>query len=173
MKEQNSKTLYIVLIVLIALLILAVLIWRFSSNRFISASGVKTYEVDEYLDAMDQKQISEWFENIGGEYDTAYVLRHIEVSNLEFQTVYNYVIYVPSAGKDSVVGVGTSGSIFHHYLKLELDTDGQSGNIIFCITFYTDQEMDFKVYIDGKKINTEITDVDFNLIPFSESNMEK
>lgn len=53
---------------------------------------------------------------------------------------------------DSTVGIGTAGSLTGPKLMLELDTEGQAGDVIYCITFFTDEEMDFMVSVDGKKV---------------------
>lgn len=114
---------------------------------------------------MGVEQFSDLFQDVGDNYNTAYVLQYSGESNLDFKTISTYAVYVPGAGSASAVGLGTSGPVFSRHLKLDLDSTGQTGNDVYCITSHSDKEMDFRVYLDGKRIDTKIVDVDFNPIP--------
>lgn len=165
MKKQKTKIWMIVMIVA-ALLVLAVIIVDLvaGAGGDVSSSGIKRYDADEYLKAMNKEQITGWFEEAGSRSDTAYVLRHKGDSPLEYDAVYHYAVYIPGIGKDSMVGLGTAGLSLAPYLKLELEAGGQAGTI-FGITLHTNKKMGFRVYLDEKRINTEILDVDFDPLP--------
>lgn len=163
--SKQKRLFFIVCISVFLLIVLMVLIFSFSGKTSASLSGVNKYTADEYLTAMDQQQVTDWFETAGDKHDTAYVLRHIGTSDIGFQKAYAYAVYVPSAGKDSAVGLGSSGSLFNRYLKFNLDPDVQGEGAVFCITYFTDDDTDFRVYMDSSRISTEMTDVDFRLNP--------
>ena len=160
MKKQHSKVFYIVPVLAVILVISAVLLLFFPGSGSASASGILSLNTDEYVKAMGVEQFSDLFQD-----NMAYVLQYAGESNLDFKTTSTYAVYVPGAGSASAVGLGTSGPVFSRHLKLDLDSTGQTGNDVYCITSHSDKEMDFRVYLDGKRIDTKIVDVDFNPIP--------
>ena len=165
MKKQHSKVFYIVPVLAVILVISAVLLLFFPGSGSASASGILSLNTDEYVKALGVEQFSDLFQDVGDNYNTAYVLQYAGESNLDFKTISTYAVYVPGAGSASAVGLGTSGPVFSRHLKLDLDSTGQTGNDVYCITSHSDKEMDFRVYLDGKRIDTKIVDVDFNPIP--------
>lgn len=130
-----------------------------------SASGIKTYGVDEYLERMGKEQLSELFENMDDENNTAYALHHSAESDIDYLTLNTYAVYIPNAGGVSASGLVTAGPVFGRHLRLTLEANGQVGNGIFCPTIHSDKNMDFRVYLDGKRMDTEIAEVDFNPLP--------
>lgn len=166
---KRSKTKKFIIIIVFMVLLLVVLLFIFFPGRgTVSASGIKTYAVDEYLEWMGKERLSELFKNIGSENNTAYVLRYFAESSIDGRTVCTYAVYVPSAAAVRAAGLETDGSIFSRYLKLLLESKKQAGGCIFCFTHYSDKQMDFSVTLDGKRMDTKITDVDFNPIPSTE-----
>lgn len=168
MKKQKSKVLYISLALAVILIIAVVLFLFFPGNGSASASGILTLNTDDYVNAMGAEQLSDLFKDMNSDYNTAYVLRHVGESILDFETACTYAVYVPGAGEASAIGLGTSGSVFSRHLNFKLEATGQEGEAVYCITSHSDKEMDFQVYLDGKKIDTRIIDVDFNPAPFIE-----
>lgn len=166
---KSSKTKkFIIMIVFMVLLLVVLLFIFFPGKGTASASGIKTYGVDEYLEWMGKEQLCELFENMGSENNTAYVLRYSAESGLDGRTVCTYAVYVPSAAAVRAAGLETDGFVFDRDLKLLLESKKQAGGGIFCFTHYSDEKMDFSVTLDGKRIDTKITDVGFNPIPSTE-----
>lgn len=154
-------------IIIIIIILLSIIVFRIfcAGKGTASASGIKTFSEDEYLKLMGKESLSEMFENMEVENNTAYVLRYFGKSDLNYKTVNTYAVYVPGAGEVSPASL-ENASLSGRYLRLMLEESGEAGNEVFCITFHSDKEMDFRVYIDGKRMNTEISDVDFNPIPY-------
>lgn len=152
-------------ILLTILLLVVLLLIFFPGKGTASVSGIKTYGVDEYLNLMGKEQISELFENIGGENNTVYVLHHSAESDLDYRTMNTYAVYIPNAEGVSASELETVGPVFGRHLRLVLAAKEQAGNGIFCLTIHSDKNMDFRVYHDGKRMDTEIAEADFNLRP--------
>lgn len=154
-------------IIIIIFILLSITVFRIfcAGKGTASASGIKTFSEDEYLKLMGKESLSEMFENMEGENNTAYVLRYFAKSDLDYKTDNAYAVYVPCAGEVSPASLETAGSVSGRYLRLMLEESREDDNAVFCITFHSDKEIDFRVYIDGKRMNTEISDVDFNPIP--------
>lgn len=166
MNKKKLKRIYTVFMFTAILIVPVILLFFFPVSG--SVSGIRTYGTDEYLKAMDKEELPELFVNTGGRYDIACVLRYTEEGDIGFPASAYYAVYVPGAGDSSAIGLETSGPVFRRYLKLNLDSGGQSGNSVFCLTFHSDKEMDFRVYLNGKKIDTAIMDVAFNPVLFFE-----
>lgn len=164
MLKSKHKICAIIIIIIILLSIIVFGIFC-AGKGTASASGIKTFSVDEYLKLMGKGSFSETFENMEGENNTAYVLRYSAKNDFDYKTVSAYAVYVPCAGEVSLASLETTDSVFGCYLRLMLEESGEAGNAVFCITFHSDKEMDVRVYIDGKRMNTEISDVDYNPIP--------
>lgn len=154
-----------IFIILTILLLVVLLLIFFPSKGAASASGIKTYGVDEYLEWMGKEQLSELFENMDDENNTAYVLHHSAESDTDYQTMNTYAVYIPTIGGISASGLATAGPVFGRHLRLTLEANGQADNGVFCLTIHSDKNMDFRVYLDGKRMDTEIAEVDFNPLP--------
>lgn len=165
-EEIMSKTkkfgIFIILAIFLSVVLLLIF---FPSKGTTSASGVKTYGVDEYLEWMGKEQLSELFYNMDDENNTAYVLHHSAESDTDYRTMNTYAVYIPNAGGVSASGLVTAGPVFGRHLRLTLEANGQAGNGIFGLTIHSDKNMDFRVYLGGKRVNTEIKEVDFNPLP--------
>lgn len=162
MLKTKKRGMFIILTILLSAVLLLIFI---PGKGAASASGMKTYGVDEYLEWMGKEQLSELFENMDGENNTVYVLHHSAKSGLDYRTMNTYAVYIPNAGGVSASGLETAGPVFGRHLKLMLEANGQAGNGIFCLTIHSDKNMDFRVYLDGKRMDTEIAEVDFNPLP--------
>lgn len=162
MLKSKHKMCAIIIIILLLIIVFRV----FCANKgTASPSGIKTFSEDEYLKLMGKESLSETFENMEGENNTAYVLRYSAKNDSDYKTVNTYAVYVPGAREVSPASLEITDSVFGCYLMLMLEESGEAGNAVFCITFHSDKEMDVRVYIDGKRMNTEILDVDYNPIP--------
>lgn len=165
MTKSSKSKMWAVWIALAVLSLVALSLLFFPGKGAASASGIKTYGVDEYLEWMGKEQLSELFENMDDENNTAYVLHHSAESDLDYRTLNTYAVYIPNAGGVSASGLATAGPVFGRHLRLTLEANGQVGNGIFCLTIHSDKNMDFRVYLDGKRMDTEIAEVDFNPLP--------
>lgn len=159
---------YGIFITLTMLLSVVLLLIFFPSKGTASASGIKTYRVDEYLELMGKGQISELFENVDGESSTAYVLHYSAESDLDYRTLNTYAVYIPNAGGVSASELETAGPVFSRHLRLALTAKEQADNAVLCFSFYSDKEMAFRVYLDGKRMDMKVTDVDFHPSPSAE-----
>lgn len=159
-----GKILLLVLLTPVLLILLAVFSFGALGGGSYS-SGFVSYEVDEYRKLIGEEQADAWLEEAGGRYDTAYVLRHA-VRREDGTYENSFAVYVPCVGEDTSVGLGGTASFFgKRALRLDLESGGQTGNVIFCVTSYADEEMGLKVYCDGKKLDTVFRDVGFNPVP--------
>ena len=163
---KNSKTKKFGIIIVIVLLLSVFLIF-IPGKGTASATGIKTFSEDEYLKLMGIESLSEMFENMDSEDNAAYVIQYSAESGLDYETANTYAVYVPSAGEVLAAGLETAGTVFHRYLRLMLEKNGQADNEVFCLTFHSDKKMDFRVFLDGKPLDTEIMEVDFNPLPSS------
>lgn len=165
MSKTKKYGIFIILTILLSVVLLLIF---FPSKGAASASGVKTYGVDEYLEWVGKEQLSELFENMDDENNTAYVLHHSAESDLDYRTLNTYAVTSPNAGGVSASGLVTAGPVFGRHLRLTLEANGQADNGIFCLTIHSDKNMDFRVYLDGKRMDTKIAEVDFHPIPSAE-----
>ena len=159
-----GKILLLVLLAPALLILLAVFSFSVSGGGSYT-TGFTSYEVDEYRKLTGEEQADAWLSEAGGRYDAAYVLRYA-VQRQDGSYENCFAIYVPCAGEDSSVGIGGTVSLFgKRAVRLDLESGRQAGNVVFCVTSNADEKMGLKIYCDGKKLDTEIRDVEFNPVP--------
>lgn len=159
--------------ILVAVILIPVLLVLGSATAVIglrarltsSTTSYTTLSVGNYLSEMEDSQVQEWFEQSGKELNTAYVLRYAEPGNPHRRTCY--VVYLPAVGEDYLsAGAGVSNGLFGNALEIHFDAGNEAGNLLFCAEVSSDKELGLKVYLNGKKVPVEITDVSF--CPFPE-----
>ena len=133
-----------------------------------STTNYTTLSAGDYLSEMENPQVQEWFEQSGKELNTAYVLRYEEPGNPHHRTCY--AVYLPAVGEDYLsAGAGVSNGPLGSALEIHFDAGNQAGNLFLCAEVSSDKELGLKVYLNGKKVPVEITDVSFCPFPEEEN----
>lgn len=168
--RPKDKTLWkiLVAIIVIPVVLLLVLGLSFSAASGGGSSSLREVSFDEYYADQEppestKEYVREWLEGIEPKTDHVYALRYTHRFDSESETKdYYYLIYVPGGGNVDRRGFGYSTGLFSTTFKLELEgTSGQDG--LYCaMTTSKKTAPQLRVTLDGKRLEDEVTVVDFN-----------
>ena len=153
-----SKILVVIVIIPVLLVIFAVLgMFAFSTT---GSSSLTSFTIDEYVDEMENEQIEAWLETVGDDADTAYVLMH--QTEVDEGLRIRYLIYSPKLAERHSCSFGVNGGLFKPTFKIEFgDVNGGGGNTLFLATYTGEEPPNLKVYYGSRKLDCEITEVDY------------
>lgn len=168
--RPKDKTLWKILaaIVIIPVVLILVLGLSFSAVSGGGSSSMREVSFDEYyadqeIPESTKEYVREWLDGLEPRTDHVYALRYTHRFNPESETKdYYYLIYVPGGGGVNRRGFGYSTGLFSTTFKLELEgTSGQDG--LYCaMTTSKKAAPQLRVTLDGKRLEDEVTVVDFN-----------
>ena len=168
--RPKDKTLWKILaaIVIIPVVLILVLGLSFSAVSGGGSSSMREVSFDEYyadqeLPDSTKEYVQNWLEGIEPRTDHVYALRYSYRFNPESETTdYYYLIYIPGGGDVDRRGFGYSTGLFSTAFKMELEgTSGQDG--LYCaMTTSKKAAPQLRVTLNGKRLEDEITVVDFN-----------
>ncbi len=118
---------------------------------------------DDYSEALGSEPsaadipelVQTWLNGLEPVSGTAYALRYKHDSG------HYILLYVPGAGDGSLISCGQDSGIFGVTLKLELRSSGGGGSLI-CLSSSAETSPRLRLKLDGKRLDCEITDVDYN-----------
>ena len=160
--RQKDKTLQRILLIVIVIpvaIILLMLIALIAFRVETSSGGIGTMEttVEDYLQMMNEPRIEEWLDECEEEANTAYILKYYKEEPDAEERVC-YLVYVPGSKLEST---GISDGIFGSTLKVKLDSNDTSENIVL-VTRTGEDVSKIKIYLDGDKMDVEMEEVYFN-----------
>ena len=168
--RPKDKTLWKILaaIVIIPVVLILVLGLSFSAVSGGGSSSMREMTFDEYyadqeIPESTKEYVREWLDGLEPRTDHVYALRYTHRFDPESETKdYYYLIYVPGGGGVDRRGFGYSTGLFSTTFKLELEgTSGQDG--LYCaMTTSKKAAPQLRVTLDGKRLEDEVTVVDFN-----------
>lgn len=168
--QPKDKTLWKILaaIIVIPVVLILVLGLSFSAVSGGGSSSIREVSFDEYyadqeLPESAKEYVQKWVEEIEPETDHVYALRYTHRFDPESKTKdHYYLIYIPGGGNAERCGFGYSTGLFSTTFKLELEgTSGQDG--LYCaMTTSKKAAPKLRVTLDGKRLEDEVTVVDFN-----------
>lgn len=168
--RPKDKTLWKILaaIVIIPVVLILVLGLSFSAVSGGGSSSMREVSFDEYyadqeIPESTKEYVREWLDGLEPRTDHVYALRYTHRFDPESETKdYYYLIYVPGGGGVDRRGFGYSTGLFSTTFKLELEgTSGQDG--LYCaMTTSKKTAPQLRVTLDGKRLEDEVTVVDFN-----------
>ena len=168
--QPKDKTLWKILaaIIIVPVVLLLVLGLSFSAASGGGSSSLREVSFDEYyadqeLPESTKEYVRNWLGEINPRTDHVYALRYTYRFNPNSETTdYYYLIYVPGGGDVDRRGFGYSTGLFSTAFKLELEgTNDQDG--LYCVmTTSKKAAPQLRVTLNGKRLEDEITVVDFN-----------
>ena len=168
--QPKDKTLWKILaaIIIVPVVLLLVLGLSFSAASGGGSSSLREVSFDEYyadqeLPESTKEYVRNWLGEINPRTDHVYALRYTYRFNPNSETTdYYYLIYVPGGGAVDRRGFGYSTGLFSTAFKLELEgTNDQDG--LYCVmTTSKKAAPQLRVTLNGKRLEDEITVVDFN-----------
>ena len=168
--QPKDKTLWKILaaIIIIPVVLLLVLGLSFSAVSGGGSSSLREVTFDEYYTDQEipdsiKEYVQEWLEGLEVSTDHAYALRYTHHIDPESKTKdYYYLIYIPGGGNVDRRGFGYSTGLFSSTFKLELE-GGKNYDGLYCaMTTSKKAAPQLRVTLDGKRLEDEITVVDFN-----------
>ena len=160
--KPKDQTLWKILAVVVIIPILLIVIAIFSMAAFTSAgsSSLTTFTIDQYLTDMENAEVEEWLDSAGGEMSKAYVLKH-RTDTADSQRI-RYLIYFPRLVEEPSCSFGVNSGLFGETFRIKFpDVNGNTGNTLVLATYNGDGEPTLKLYYDGKRVECEITEVDY------------
>lgn len=168
--RPKDKALWKILLVIIIIpvLLLLVLGISFSAASGGGSSSLREVSFDEYFQDQEvpedtKEYVQEWLDGLETRTDHVYALRYTHHIDPESKTKdYYYLIYVPGGGNVDRRGFGYSTGLFSTTFKLELE-GGKNYDGLYCaMTTSKKAAPELRVTLDGKRLDDEITVVDFN-----------
>lgn len=147
-------------------LFLAILIFSVSGYSRGGAMNTFSVEAETYLADKNDERISTWFNNCGDDYNKAYVLQYLSTHGENKAS--HYIVYIPFADEETSFGTAPSSSLFSTpKLKLSLEGSGiGKGGYIFGVSTYDTVHRDLEIIYNGEKLETEISEINFNPMLF-------
>lgn len=168
--QPKDKTLWKILaaIIIIPVVLLLVLGLSFSAVSGGGASSLREVSFDEYyadqeIPASTKEYVREWLGGLETRTDHVYALRYTHHIDPESKTKdYYYLIYVPGGGDVDRRGFGYSTGLFSTTFKLELEGSKNYDGLYCAMTTSKKAAPQLRVTLDGKRLDDEVTVVDFN-----------
>lgn len=168
--QPKDKTLWKILaaIIIIPVVLLLVLGLSFSAVSGGGASSLREVSFDEYYADQEipentKEYVREWLGGLETRTDHVYALRYTHHIDPESKTKdYYYLIYVPGGGDVDRRGFGYSTGLFSTTFKLELEGSKNYDGLYCAMTTSKKAAPQLRVTLDGKRLEDEITVVDFN-----------
>ena len=168
--RPKDKTLWKILaaIIIVPVVLLLVLGLSFSAASGGGSSSMREVTFDEYfadqeLPESTKEYVREWLDGLVTRTDHVYALRYTYRFDPESKTKdYYYLIYVPGGGDVDRRGFGYSTGLFHTTFKLELEGSKNYDGLYCAMTTSKKAAPQLRVTLDGKRLEDEITVVDFN-----------
>lgn len=168
--QPKDKTLWKILaaIVIIPVVLILVLGLSFSAVSGGGSSSMREVSFDEYyadqeIPESTKEFIREWLDGLEPRTDHVYALRYTHRFDPESETKdYYYLIYVPGGGGVDRRGFGYSAGLFSTTFKLELEGASGRDGLYCAMTTSKKAAPQLRVTLDGKRLEDEVTVVDFN-----------
>jgi hypothetical protein len=161
-KDTALWKIFAVVVALPVLLILLLVLFR-TSGYGNSTMNTVSQTVADYE---SKPEVTAWLDTVGSNYETAYVLRYRTESG--DQKVTHYLIYCPSVDQNARISSRNKVGLFGGAIEVRFETAGSSGAeaALTTVSYYSDKYGELTVFLDGKKIPCEITDVDYKPVLF-------
>lgn len=168
--QPKDKTLWKILaaIVIIPVALIMVLGLSFSAISSSGASSLREVTVEEYFSDQEipdstKEIVREWLGGLERKSDHVYALRYTYRVDPESKTKdYYYLIYVPGGGDVEQRGFGYSTGLFSTTFKVELNGSKNLDGLYYGMVSSKKSAPELRVTLDGKRLEDEITVVDFN-----------
>ena len=168
--RPKDKTLWKILVAIIAVPVILILLLGISFTAVSGggSSSLREISFDEYYADQEtpettKQYVREWMEGIEPQSGHAYALRYTHRFDSESKSKdYYYLIYVPGGGGAERCGFGYSAGLFSTSFKLELEGTNNQDGLYCAMTTSNKAAPELRVTLNGKRLDDEITVVDFN-----------
>ena len=168
--RPKDKTLWKILVAIIAVPVILILLLGISFTAVSGggSSSLREISFDEYYADQEtpettKQYVREWMESIEPQSDHVYALRYTHRFDPESKSKdYYYLIYVPGGGGAERCGFGYSAGLFSTSFKLELEGTNNQDGLYCAMTTSNKAAPELRVTLNGKRLDDEITVVDFN-----------
>lgn len=164
MKDNTLGKVLLVLIIIPVLLIAFIIGSRIVYSVPSSSSWSTMTETDfnTLYDTQETSDVQNWLES-RKDNGMAYVMQYTTTTSEGDKLLYYYLLYVPSAGKREIGGTRmVHRSFFPDVFQLEFEKGEADKETVYCIEACSDNAQKLELYLDGEKLDCEITEVDFN-----------
>lgn len=171
-KKDTALGKVLVLVILIPI-VLMVLVGVFSFSGASSSMGSGQLSVNDYVDF---PEIVEWLNKCDEDSSKTYALRY--QSGYDDQKQTYYLIYQPSENGIDSVNVNNSSGLFGSNVEVRInESPGENPDEyeLIYVSYFSNKFAGLKLFINGKKTDCEITEVDYSpaLIDFYEKEQER
>lgn len=168
-QRAKDKTLGKVLLVLIIVPVLLIALIISGMVAYIAHSGggggsmITETDFTTLYGTQETSDVENWLESLDDN-GMAYAMQYT-TTNPAGDNLYYYLLYVPGAGKDAFSGTEMAyGGFFSDVYRVKFAKGETDKQTVYCIESYSDKVQKLEVYLDGQKLDCEITKVDFNPI---------
>ena len=164
-RKKDTALGKILLVVVLVPILLLVLLGMFSFSSFqTSAINTAQMNAEQYE---GRPEITAWMKACDEDPSKTYALQYQTESGEQKAT--HYLIYRPSSDKNSDVSTELQSGLFGSNIKVDFHDSAYpagTGNQLTCISNYSNKFAGLKVFSDGKRVDCEITEVDYNPVLF-------
>ena len=168
--RPKDKTLWKILVAIIVVPVVLILLLgiAFTAVSGGASSSMREITLGEIYDDQDLPEstkdyVQEWVEGLNIDRDHAYALCYVNQFDSRSETRdYYYLIYVPGGGRVSRQGFGTSVGLFNITYQLDLGGSRNQDGFFCAMTTSKKKAPKLQVTLDGRRLESEVTVVDFN-----------
>ena len=163
-KDSALGKILLLVILLPILLIVLIGIFSFLNSGSYSMNTINNLKTEDYA---DRPEITEWIEKCREDTTKIYALCY--KTERGGQQATHYLVYHPKEVVIDSWNVGRGSSLFGPRIEVELFEGGSpvgEDTEFICVSTYSDKHVGLKVSVNGRKVDCEITEVDYALAPF-------
>lgn len=168
--HPKDKTLWKILVAIIVVPVVLILLLgiTFTAASGGASSSLREITLGELYDDQDlpdstKDYVQQWLEGLPEDRDQAYALCYVNQFDPRSETRdYYYLIYIPGGGHVSRQGFGTSVGLFNITYQMDLGGGTDQDGYYCAMTTSKRKAPKLQVTLDGKRLECEVTVVDFN-----------
>lgn len=161
-KDKTLRKILLVLVIipilLIALIIGGMVAFSLPSSGG-SGSTITETDFETLYGTQETSDVQDWLES-RNDNGMAYAMQYTTTTSEGYKAYY-YLLYVPGAKEFTGTGMAYGG-FFSDIFQVEFAKGAANQQIVFCVESYSDKAQKLEVYLDGQKLDCEITEVNFN-----------
>ena len=173
--RRQDKTLRRILIAIIvvpaALILLAVISAGilFSATSSVGSACLQELTFDQYEQEQPSDTVSmavkRWLRSAPGGRDQACALRYDLPGEYEYENKFYFLIFIPSAGRQTNSSFGFDSNLFGPVFKRDLEDTGDSGSL-FCVEVNSEKPPKPEITVGGRRIPCSVREVEYNPTTF-------
>lgn len=157
--RPEDRTLWKILaaVIIIPIFIVMLVPVLFYTTAGSGSTDLSSMPVEDYLSMKNDPRAEEWIGSVRGDRTTVHALRYVSGSRTQ------YLVYVPGVISDSSLTGLDAGLFGGPRFSMSMESgQGIDVDTVHLLSYRGDGEAGLRVELDGKRLDCEITDADFD-----------